>query len=146
MAGHFMAKSRIDLAMVGADRIVANGDVANKIGTYSAAVLAHAHAIPFYFAAPTSTVDLETATGEDIEIEERNEEEVLSFRGVRTAPEGTRAANPAFDVTPARLIAAIITEKGIVRRPYGEGLAAIAREPHRPVETVDAALVGPESS
>ncbi|MBV9278913.1 MAG: S-methyl-5-thioribose-1-phosphate isomerase, partial [Chloroflexi bacterium] len=103
MAGHFMARGEIDLAMVGADRVVANGDAANKIGTYSAAVLARAHDIPFYFVAPTSTVDLSTPSGDSITIEERKPEEVTSFGGVRVAPEGVQAANPAFDVTPARL-------------------------------------------
>lgn len=123
MAGHFMAAGKIDLAIVGADRIVANGDVANKIGTYSAAVLARAHDIPFYFAAPTSTIDLQTGRGEDITIEDRNPEEVTHLLGMRVAPEGARAANPAFDVTPARLIAAIVTEHGVLRPPFGPGLA-----------------------
>jgi methylthioribose-1-phosphate isomerase len=124
MAAHFMSKGRIDLVMVGADRIAANGDGANKIGTYGVAVLAHAHSIPFYFVAPTTTVDLQTASGKEIPIEERAPEEVTSFRGVTTAPEGTRVANPAFDVTPARLVSAIVTEAGNVTEPFSEGLRA----------------------
>ena len=124
MAGHFMRRGEIDLAMVGADRIVANGDGANKIGTYSVAVLAHAHDLPFYFVAPTSTVDLTILEGSHIPIEERKPEEVTLFRGVRTAPEGTHVANPAFDVTPARLVTAIVTERGVVRAPFAEGLRA----------------------
>ncbi len=144
MAGHFMSQGRIDLAMVGADRIVANGDAANKIGTYSVAVLAHAHGIPFYFVAPTSTVDLATRTGADIQIEERNPLEVATFRGVRTAPEDIAVANPAFDVTPACLIAAIVTERGVIRAPFADGLAAQAALPFRPVETQRTALSDPE--
>jgi methylthioribose-1-phosphate isomerase len=145
MAGHFMSRGAVDLAMVGADRIVANGDAANKIGTYSAAVLAHAHDIPFYFVAPTSTVDLSTPSGDLITIEERNPDEVTSFGGRRVAPQGIDVANPAFDVTPARLIAAIVTERGIVRPPFTDGLRRVATQPVRPVETVHAALVGGES-
>jgi methylthioribose-1-phosphate isomerase len=122
MAAHFMARGAVDLVIVGADRIAANGDGANKIGTYGVAVLAHAHGIPFYFAAPTSTIDLSTPDGGRIEIEERAPEEVTSFRGVRTAPEGTHVANPAFDVTPARLVTGIITEVGVVRAPFEPGL------------------------
>ncbi len=144
MAGHFMSQGRIDLAMVGADRIVANGDAANKIGTYSVAVLAHAHGIPFYFVAPTSTVDLATPTGGDIQIEERNPLEVATFRGVRTAPEDIQVANPAFDVTPARLIAAIVTERGVIRAPFHQGLAAHAAPPFHPVESERIALSSPE--
>jgi methylthioribose-1-phosphate isomerase len=122
MAGHFMARGRIDLAMVGADRIAANGDAANKIGTYSVAVLARHHGLPFYFVAPTSTVDLATPAGDAIDIEERDQHEVVAFRGVRTAPDGTHAVNPAFDVTPAALVTAIVTESGVVRDPFGYGL------------------------
>lgn len=125
MAGHFMARGRIDLAMVGADRVAANGDAANKIGTYSVATLARAHELPFYIVAPTSTVDLSTPTGAAIAIEERAPEEVTSFRGVRVAPPGAHVENPAFDVTPARLIAAIVTENGVVREPFGQGLASV---------------------
>jgi len=144
MAGHFMSRGAIDLAMVGADRIVANGDAANKIGTYGVAVLAHAHGLPLYFVAPTSTVDLSIPSGDRIAIEERAPDEVTSFGGVRVAPEGIRAANPAFDVTPARLISAIVTERGIVRRPFTAGLARLAREPVRPIEPVETALAGAE--
>jgi methylthioribose-1-phosphate isomerase len=146
MAGHFMAQGRIDAVMVGADRVVANGDAANKIGTYGAAVLANAHDIPFYFVAPTSTIDLSTPSGDSITIEERAPEEVTSFRGVRVAPEGVQAANPAFDVTPARLIAAIVTELGVVRAPFPEGLARIAAEQNRPLEPVQTALAGAEAT
>lgn len=124
MAGHFMQRGQVDLAMVGADRIAANGDGANKIGTYSVAVLARAHELPFYFVAPTSTVDLSTPDGARIPIEERKPEEVTSFRSVRTAPEGTHVANPAFDVTPSHLVTAIVTERGVVRAPFVEGLRA----------------------
>jgi methylthioribose-1-phosphate isomerase len=131
MAGHFMQRGQIDLAIVGADRIVANGDGANKIGTYSVAVLAQAHGLPFYFVAPTSTVDLSISDGSHIPIEERKSDEVTSFGGVRTAPIGTSAANPAFDVTPARLVAAIITERGVVRPPFREGLEAAIRSVKR---------------
>jgi methylthioribose-1-phosphate isomerase len=123
MAGHFMQRGRIDCVVVGADRIAANGDTANKIGTYSAAVLAHAHGLPFYVAAPTSTIDLTIPSGVDIPIEERNASEVTEFRGVRTAPPDTRAANPAFDVTPAHLIEGIITECGVARQPMSGALA-----------------------
>jgi methylthioribose-1-phosphate isomerase len=113
MAGYFMKKGMIDLCIVGTDRTVANGDVANKIGTYGVAVLAHVHGIPFYVAAPTSTIDLSIPSGEHIPIEERGPEEVTHILGkTRIAPEGVRVANPAFDVTPARYITAIITEKG----------------------------------
>jgi len=122
MAGHFMKKGEIDCAIVGADRIAANGDVANKIGTYSVAVLAKENNIPFYVAAPVSTIDFSLASGDDIPIEERNPDEVTCVLGVRTAPVGVRAANPAFDVTPHRYVSAIITEKGVHREPYSESL------------------------
>jgi methylthioribose-1-phosphate isomerase len=127
MAGHFMARGQIDLVVVGADRIAANGDVANKIGTYSVAVLAHAHGIPFYVAAPTSTVDLSLASGEAIPIEERSPAEVTHFAGRRVAPEGIAAAHPAFDVTPHRYVTAIVTERGVLRPPYGPALAEAVR-------------------
>jgi methylthioribose-1-phosphate isomerase len=126
MAGYFMAQGKVDLVVVGADRIAANGDVANKIGTYSVAVLAHAHGIPFYVAAPTSTVDLSLASGESIPIEERSPDEITHFAGRRVAPEGIGVANPAFDVTPHRYVTAIITEHGILRPPFGPALAAAA--------------------
>jgi methylthioribose-1-phosphate isomerase len=125
MAGHFMSKGQVDAVITGADRIAANGDTANKVGTYSLAVLAKENGIPFYVAAPTTTIDPETATGADIPIEERSPEEVTHIRGAAIAPAGTEALNPAFDVTPHRYITAIITEKGIIREPYGEGIDAI---------------------
>src|SRR5512136_174359 len=125
MAGYFMKRGEIDCVIVGADRIAANGYTANKIGTYTLAVLANAHGIPFYVAAPTTTIDLSLLSGYQIPIEERSPEEVTHIQGVPIAPAGTRAANPAFDVTPPSYITAIITEKGIIRAPYGEGLRAI---------------------
>jgi methylthioribose-1-phosphate isomerase len=125
MAGHFMSQGMVDLVFVGADRIAANGDVANKIGTYTLAVLAREHGIPFYVAAPTSTIDLTLARGADIPIEERPSSEVTEIAGVRIAPEGVVAANPAFDITPARLVTAIVTDRGIARPPYEESLAAL---------------------
>lgn len=118
MAGHFMQRGAIDCVIVGADRIVANGDVANKIGTYSLAVLAHAHGIPFYVAAPSSTIDLALPNGDAIPIEERSPDEVTTCFGQRIAPEGVVAAHPAFDVTPARLVTAIITECGVIYPPF----------------------------
>jgi methylthioribose-1-phosphate isomerase len=116
----------VDCVIVGADRIAANGDVANKVGTYVLAVLARQHDVPFYVAAPTSTVDLATASGDEIPIEERSAEEVTSFAGVTTAPEGTAVLNPAFDVTPHQYVTAIITERGVARRPYNTSLTALA--------------------
>jgi methylthioribose-1-phosphate isomerase len=123
-AASLMAAGEVDLVILGADRIAANGDVANKVGTYALAVLARHHALPFYVAAPTSTVDLATPNGDAIRIEERDPEEVRSFGGRRVAPAGAAVRNPAFDVTPARLVTAIITEVGIARRPYGRSLPA----------------------
>ncbi len=114
-AAHMMKMGRVDAVITGADRIAANGDAANKIGTYALAVAAAAHAIPFYIAAPRSTFDLSLATGDQIPIEERSEEEVTHCRGQRIAPPGTHAANPAFDVTPAQYITAIVTERGLIR-------------------------------
>jgi methylthioribose-1-phosphate isomerase len=127
MAGHFMSRGQVDLVIVGADRIAANGDVANKIGTYSLAVLAREHGIPFYVAAPTSTVDLSLESGAEIPIEERSSREVTEVAGQAVAPAGVRAAHPAFDVTPARLVTAIITERGVLRAPYVEALARAVR-------------------
>jgi len=116
MAGSLMRQGLIHLCVVGADRIAANGDVANKIGTYSVAVLARAHNIPFYVAAPYSTIDLRTASGNDIPIEERRAEEVTSVFGIATiAPKGVAVLNPAFDVTPAEYVTAIITERGVFK-------------------------------
>jgi methylthioribose-1-phosphate isomerase len=112
--------------VVGADRIAANGDVANKIGTYGLAVLAAHHNLPFYVAAPWSTVDLDTPDGAAIPIEERGDDEVLTLAGQRIAPAGVPARYPAFDVTPGALVSAIVTERGVVRRPLDEGLRALA--------------------
>ncbi len=125
MAGHFMKAGKIDCVVVGSDRIAANGDVANKIGTYSVAVLAHENNIPFYVAAPTSTVDLNCPTGDQIPIEDRPIDEVTTVGNRVLAPEGITVANPAFDVTPNRYVAAIITEKGIARAPYEVSLHAL---------------------
>lgn len=122
MAGALMQQRKIQAVIVGADRIAANGDVANKIGTYSVAVLARHHDIPFYVAAPLSTIDLTTPTGKEIPIEERAADEVTNFARQRVAPEGIQVRNPAFDVTPNELVTAIITEKGIVRAPYEKTL------------------------
>jgi methylthioribose-1-phosphate isomerase len=127
MAGYFMSRGEVDCVIVGADRIALNGDTANKIGTYSLAVLAKEHGIPFYVAAPTTTFDLSLASGKEIPIEERSPEEVTRIQGVATAPAGVKAANPAFDVTPHRYITAIITESGIIREPYGEGMRKIIK-------------------
>ena len=126
-AGLLMQRGEVDCVIVGADRIAANGDVANKIGTYTLAVLARENGIPFYVAAPTSTVDLTIPSGDDIPIEERSPDEVTRFAGVRTAPEGIGVRNPAFDVTPHRYVAAIVTEAGIVREPYTENLLMAVR-------------------
>lgn len=125
MAGYMMQKGEIDCIIVGADRIVANGDVANKIGTYSLGVLAKHHAIPLYVAAPSSTVDLSLASGSLIEIEQRSVEEVTHIRGLQIAPDGVVAAHPAFDVTPNELVTAIITEQGVLYPPFTEKLAAL---------------------
>jgi methylthioribose-1-phosphate isomerase len=125
MAGHFMSRGAVQAVVTGADRIAANGDTANKIGTYSLAVLAQAHGIPFYIAAPTSTLDLSCPDGAHIPIEERSVEEVVQIGGVRIAPQGVQAAHPAFDVTPARYIGAIITEAGIAQAPYEASLKGL---------------------
>ncbi|HEY6764046.1 MAG TPA: S-methyl-5-thioribose-1-phosphate isomerase [Candidatus Sulfotelmatobacter sp.] len=126
MAGAMMSKGKIGAIVVGADRIAANGDVANKIGTYTVAILAKEHGIPFYVAAPISTVDLECADGSKIPIEQRNAREVTHIGGKQMVPDGVGIENPAFDVTPAKYVAAIITEKGIARAPYGESLRRLA--------------------
>jgi methylthioribose-1-phosphate isomerase len=123
-AGHLMATGEVDVILVGADRVAANGDTANKVGTYTLAVLAARHRIPFYVCAPTSSVDLDTPEGSAIVIEERKPEEVLEFRGVRIAPPGTQVRNPAFDVTPAELVSGIITEEGVIRAPFDANLRA----------------------
>ena len=122
MAGHFMSRGKVDIVLVGADRIAANGDVANKIGTYSLAILARENGLPFYSVAPTSTVDLSIAAGADIPIEERDPSEVTHLYGVPIAAEGVEAAHPAFDVTPHRYVTGIVTEEGIVYPPFGLGL------------------------
>ena len=126
-AGMMMRQGRVGCVITGADRIAANGDTANKIGTYSLAVLARENGIPFYIAAPTSTIDLSLPDGDGIEIEERAPEEVTRFGGVRTAPEGVAAVNPAFDVTPHRYISAIVTESGVASAPYAESLLLAVR-------------------
>jgi methylthioribose-1-phosphate isomerase len=126
MAGHFMKRGKIDCVVVGADRIAANGDVANKIGTYTVAVLAKENDIPFYVAAPVSTLDLNIESGDQIPIEERDEREVTHVKDVRLAPPGISIANPAFDVTPNRYIAAIITERGVAHPPFRESLKRLA--------------------
>jgi methylthioribose-1-phosphate isomerase len=126
MAGYFMSKGRIQAVIVGADRIAANGDTANKIGTYSVSILAKEHGIPFYVAAPFNTIDLATASGELIPIEQRSAREVTHVNGVQVTPNGVRIENPAFDVTPAKNIAAIITERGVLRAPFGESIRAVA--------------------
>lgn len=125
MAGHFLKSGRIGCVVVGADRIAANGDVANKVGTYSVAVLAKENNIPFYVAAPISTLDLTLETGDQIPIEERAASEVTQFGGREVAPDGTQVRNPAFDVTPNRYVTAIITERGVARGPYTESLRAL---------------------
>ncbi len=128
MAGFFMRKGEITKVVVGADRIVSNGDIANKIGTYSVAVLAKENKIPFYVAAPYSTFDLSLERGDEIPIEERKKEEVYQINGKRIAPEGVKIKNPAFDITPNELISAIITEKGIIYPPYKENIKKIMGE------------------
>jgi len=127
MAGHFLHSGRIGCVIVGADRIAANGDVANKIGTYSVAVLAKENNVPFYVAAPLSTLDLTLPDGTHIPIEERGAREVTHVHGVRMAPEGAAVRNPAFDVTPNRYVTAIITEKGVARAPYNDSLGEMTR-------------------
>jgi methylthioribose-1-phosphate isomerase len=122
MAGHFLKSGRIGCVVVGADRIAGNGDVANKIGTYGVAVLAKENGIPFYVAAPVSTLDLTLSSGDQIPIEQRNRSEVTHVYGVAMAPDGIAVENPAFDVTPSRYVQAIITEKGVARAPYEESL------------------------
>lgn len=124
MAGHFLRTRQIAAVLVGADRIAANGDTANKIGTYSVAVLARENGVPFYVAAPTSTIDLSIASGEQIPIEERAADEVRAFHGSVSAPGGVAVANPAFDVTPARYVTAIVTEAGVCRPPFEQSLRA----------------------
>jgi methylthioribose-1-phosphate isomerase len=126
MSGSMMRQGKIGAIVVGADRIAANGDVANKIGTYSVAVLAKEHGIPFYVAAPFSTIDLDTPDGSKIPIEERDTREVTHIAGKQVAPSGVQVENPAFDVTPAKYVTAIVTERGIARAPFAESLARLA--------------------
>jgi methylthioribose-1-phosphate isomerase len=126
MAGHIMSQGKIQAVIVGADRIAANGDTANKIGTYSVAILAKEHGIPFYVAAPFSTVDMETPDGSKIPIEERNSIEVTHISGKQIAPTGVDVRNPAFDVTPAKYITAIITERGVAKAPFSESLRSLS--------------------
>ncbi len=128
MSGHIMKQGKVHAVVVGSDRIAANGDVANKIGTYMVAVLAKRHNIPFYVAAPLSTVDLESATGDDIPIEERNIREITHVQDIQLAPEGISVSNYAFDITPNELVTAIITEKGVARKPYTESLRKMFEE------------------
>src|SRR5690349_2915859 len=130
MAGHFLRSGRIGCVVVGADRIARNGDVANKIGTYSVAVLAKENNVPFYVAAPISTLDLTLASGDEIPIEERSADEVTHVGGVPLAPEGTSVRNPAFDVTPNRYVSGIITERGVARAPYTDSLERLVSEMH----------------
>ncbi len=138
-AAHLMRLGAVDVVIVGADRIAANGDVANKIGTYGLAVLARAHGVPFYVAAPTSTIDLNVARGSDIPIEHRREEELTSIAGVPITVRGARALNAAFDVTPAEYVSAIITERGVLRPPYHRTLDSLTE--HAPMPSVTPAAV-----
>jgi methylthioribose-1-phosphate isomerase len=131
MAGALMAQGKIDLAIVGADRIAANGDVANKIGTYAVACLCHLHKIPFYVAAPVSTIDMATKNGAGIPIEERSQLEIITCGGKKIAPPGIQVLNPSFDVTPNRLIHSIITEKGIIQKPFSRKLKKMGVERRR---------------
>ena len=128
MSGFFMKNKQVDAVVVGADRIAGNGDVANKIGTYMVAVLAQKHQIPFYVAAPISTLDLSLKSGEEIPIEERSEDEVISFNNKRITPEGAIAAHPAFDITPNDLVTSIITDKGIAKPPYTISLKNLSEQ------------------
>lgn len=127
-AAGIIARGGVAAVFVGADRIAANGDVANKVGTYGLALAAQAHGVPFYVVAPVSTIDASTPAGASIEIEQRGEDETLSLGGTRVAPHGTRALNPAFDITPAALVSTIVTERGILRPPYDAAIAAATRE------------------
>ena len=124
-SGYFMHQVGVDLCLVGCDRVAANGDTANKVGTYNLSLVAHAHRVPFYVAGPTSTIDLSLPSGDQIEIEQRDPEEVLVINGERIAPAEAQAANPAFDITPARYITAIITEKGIAYPPFNASLSEL---------------------
>lgn len=129
MCGYLMSKGRVQAVIVGADRIAANGDVANKIGTYSVAILAKEHGIPFYVAAPWATIDMATATGDDIPIEQRSAREVTHSNGKQMTPDGVGIENPAFDVTPSKYVTAIITERGLLRAPYSKSMLAMQADP-----------------
>ncbi|MEN3352715.1 MAG: methylthioribose-phosphate isomerase [Betaproteobacteria bacterium] len=131
-AGFLMSRGLIDAVIVGADRVAANGDVANKIGTYPLSVLARRHGLPFYVACPISTIDVTMQTGADIPIEQRSAEEILGYRDIRWAPTGVGAVNPVFDVTPADLVTALITERGVVQAPDAEKIAALVSAPSTP--------------
>ena len=144
MAASLMRQGKIQAVVVGADRIAANGDTANKIGTYNVAILAREHGIPFYVAAPWSTIDLATATGDSIPIEERPAKEVTHFAGKQVTPDGVGIRNPAFDVTPAKYIAAIVTERGVLRPPYAEALKAMEAASRRLGFLEGQGDVGPE--
>ena len=124
-SGLLMRRGEVDAVMVGCDRVAANGDVANKIGTYNLALAARAHAIPFYVCAPSSSIDLATPDGDAITIEERDAEEIIRVRGVEVAAPGAQVWNPAFDITPAHLVTGLITEFGVLRSPYREALSAL---------------------
>ncbi len=128
-SGFYMQQGRVDFCIVGCDRVAANGDTANKIGTYNLALAAHAHQVPFYVAAPTSSIDMSITSGADIAIEERGAEEVLCIGAERLAPEGVAVGNPAFDLTPAKYISAIITERGLLRPPFEDALRALFARP-----------------
>jgi len=134
MAGHFLSRQKINCVITGADRIAANGDTANKIGTYALAILARENKVPFYVAAPLSTIDRSVSSGDGIPIEERDPEEVTCIQGIRVAAPGVRVANPAFDVTPHRYISAIITEQGAVRKPFRANLAKLFKTRHTQTE------------
>jgi len=127
MAAHFMSEGKVDMVIVGADRIAANGDAANKIGTMNLAILCQYFSIPFYVAVPLSTVDIETSSGDDIEIEERDASEVKEYAGHLVAPMGVAARSPAFDVTPHKLITGIITDAGLLKPPYTESIASVMK-------------------
>ncbi len=140
MSGHFFQQGRFNAVIVGADRIAANGDTANKIGTYTLAVLANAHGVPFYIAAPISTIDPRCPDGSAIPIEERSAAEVVEISGKRIAPVGVHARHPAFDVTPARLITAIITERGVLRPPFAEAIRQVILSDAKDLSRRDSSL------
>ena len=135
MAGFLMSRGEINCVVVGADRITANGDVINKIGTYTVAVLAREHGIPFFVAAPRSTFDLATASGQGVTIEERDPNEVIQMGGVRVAPIGVEVRNPAFDITPAAFVTAIVCETGVAKAPFAPDLIRLAALPFHPGRT-----------